>query len=96
MGRVLRLIYTKYGVLEGVLVVPGIAPLQDPPSCTTPGTPLPAPPATRGQRDAARGPTARLNQAVGLISVAQLTSRPLFSGLRTITELYNLSELGNR
>ena len=39
VGRALRLDYAKYGVLEGAWVVPGIAPLQYPPSYPTPGTP---------------------------------------------------------
>ena len=37
---------------------------------------------------------ARSNSVVGLISVAQLTSSPLFSGFLGITEVYNLVYVG--
>ena len=35
-------------------------------------------------------------EAVGLISVAQLTLRPVFSEIRVITEVYNLLRIDNR
>ena len=36
------------------------------------------------------------NMVVGLISVDQLSLYALFSGLRGITEVYNLMRIGNR
>ena len=38
----------------------------------------------------------RVNMVVGLISVAQLTSRALFSDIRGMTEVYNLVKIDNR
>ena len=43
-----------------------------------------------------RGQSGGVNSAVGLKSVAQLTLWVHFSDLRTITEVYNLLEIGNR
>ena len=71
-------------------VVPGIAPPGPPSPPTTPGTPCPT--------DVIHAPTAAAralrNMVVGLISVAQLTCRALFSGFRGITEVYNLVNVG--
>ena len=59
----------------------------------TPGTPLPTPPGYPLCRTADYG---WVNDAVGLISVGQLTLSPLFSGLRGITEVYNVVRIDNR
>ena len=78
------------GPWDGPGVVPGIA-LPDHPSPHHPGyTPPTELPSTR-QRTTV---LPLVNMVVGLISVGQLTSGPLFSGLWTITEVYNLLRIG--
>ena len=95
MGRAQPQEYVKYGVLEGVLVVPGIA-LPAHPSPPHPGytSPLPAGHHDRCYRSRRR--TRGLNIAVGLKSVAQLSLCAHFSLLRGITEVYNLVKVDNR
>ena len=44
----------------------------------------------------ARVRSAEYNMVVGLKSVEQLTLAAVFSGLRGITEVYNLFKIGNR
>ena len=83
---------TKYGVLKGLGLGTGIALPRTHPVPPTPGTPpLPAPAAT-----VAYSVYSGLLMAVGLISVAQLSLYGHFSEIRTITEVYNLLEIGNR
>ena len=62
----------------------------DPPSHPHPGY-TPSPPSKSAGLHAAGVPA--VNMVVGLISVAQLSLGTLFSGSRTITEVYNLLEI---
>ena len=71
------------------------------PVCTPPGPPvLPAPRVhpcwPGGTSPATSRCAARRNMVVGLISVAQLTLRALFSDISLMTEVYNLLEIDNR
>ena len=96
MGRALALEYVKYGCPGMVLVGTGIAP-PDP----TRYTPPRVHPSYRtwvlpGMVTVPRGHAGQLNSAVGLKSVDQLTLGRHFSGLRTMTEVYNLLTVGNR
>ena len=59
----------KYGSWDEGWLGTGIAPLPDPPTRTTPGTPPTEPPSTR-QRTTVHP---EYNMVVGLKSVAQLT-----------------------
>ena len=63
-----------------------------PPLPTTPGTP---PPATRCTAVHARGQSGRVNMAVGLISVEQLSLEAQISDISLMTEVYNVAEAGN-
>ena len=96
MGRASDLNMTKYGVLEGVLVVPRYSPPGPPQSSTTPGTPPLPHLGTPWHVTVPRGHVPAKNSAVGLKSVAQLTLSTLFSDIRGITEVYNLLEIHNR
>ena len=58
----------------------------------TPGTPLPH---RSGHAEACREQSPGPNSAMGLISVDQLSLYVLFSGSEGMTEVYNLSKLGN-
>ena len=84
------------GSWEGIWVVPGIAPLQTTQPCTTPGTPSPrhAGHGSTGARCTVQCP--RSNMVVGLISVDQLSLSGLFSGIRGMTEVYNVVGIGDR
>ena len=85
---------TKYGSWEGHWVVPGIVPLQDHPARTTPGTPpLPARHPVL-MRAVTAVPYTRLNSAMGLKSVQQLTLSDQISGFQGLTEVYNLINIG--
>ena len=81
-------------VLGGYLGSTRYSTLPDPPSCTTPGTPLPDPHAEHEDWDGSARGAARRNSAVGLISVDQLSLSAHFSDIRELTEVYNLSEIG--
>ena len=77
---------TKYGPGRG----PGgyrYSPPTTHPVPTTPGTPLHYRPVLRLPLSVVPG---RVNMVVGLKSVAQLPLSVHFSGLRTMTEVYNL------
>ena len=81
---------TKLGSWEGAGWY-RYSPPTHPSHTPTPGTPLPRTPVptmyNRGARD-------RLNMAVGLRSVGQLSLYNLFSGFQGMTEGYNLSGIG--
>ena len=83
---------SKYGVLGGCWVVPGITPPSTHPVPTTPGTP-PCPHTAVHVHGRCRALT---KHAVGLISVAQLTLGTSFSDIRLMTEVYNLVRIGDR
>ena len=68
----------------------GIA-LPTPPSHTHPGYTSPLP---RTHADTLPGYTRQSNMAVGLKSVVQLTLGDHISDIGTITEVYNLSNIG--
>ena len=84
----------KYGSREGVWVVPGIAPsryTQSPP----PRVHLPATPTGSAWLVALpHGHVPRLNYAVGLISVGQLSLCAEISESEGMTEVYNLVKVG--
>ena len=80
------------GPWERRRVVPRYSPPGPPLDLPTPGTPSPTVLASQ-RRAAVYG---RVNEVVGLKSVAQLTSEALFSDLRGITEVYNLPEVEDR
>ena len=83
-------------VILRVPVVPGIAPSRPTPVPTHPGyTPAADPGWLTVLVDAAGG-YGGVNMVVGLKSVQQLTLGTHFSVLRTMTEVYNLSKIGNR
>ena len=96
MGRALSLEYAKYGVLGGYLVGPGIVPLQAHPG-TIPRVHLPLPHiAGPGMLQRCTRVSGQRNMVVGLKSVDQLCLEDHFSDLRTMTEVYNLVEIGDR
>ena len=72
--------------------VPGIAP----PSTHRIPIPRVHPPHPRYTQHVNAGYVTARNGVVGLISVDQLTLDALFSGLRGITEVYNLVKAHNR
>ena len=92
VGRAYLRNILKYGSWDGAGPGYRYAPSQPPPVPPTPGTPSPYPtPSTHPS-----WPSSTLyNMAVGLKSVAQLTSRALFSGFQGITEVYNVVDAGN-
>ena len=65
------------------------------PSYPTPGTPSPAPRTSGLDWPYGAVRSGQSNSAVGLISVAQLTLGTQISGIRGITEVYNLVKTGN-
>ena len=91
VGRALSLEYVKYGVREGPRVGTGIAPPSHPlvPIPRVHPSPYPA------VQCREHGAVQRLNSAVGLKSVAQLSLYSRFSGFLGITEVYNLAYAGN-
>ena len=91
VGRPFNLKYTKYGVLGGLGLGTGIAPLPAPPSSHHPGYTLPAPLLMHAvtQRSVHRAKV-----VVGLISVDQLTLRLRISDIEGMTEVYNLLRIG--
>ena len=94
MGRASSLKYVKYGVWDGLGLGTGIAPLRPPQDRTTPGTPPRTMPVVYMTSVLPRGRYPRLNIVVGLKSVDQLSLSVQISGSRTITEVYNLVEIG--
>ena len=85
----------KYGYREGPRVVPGIAPSRDPP-IPYPGYTPPRPHRhTSLLHRVLTAASARLNIAVGLRSVDQLSLSTQISGFRGMTEVYNLAKAGN-
>ena len=76
----------KYGYWDGLGMVPGIAL----PVPTRSSLPRVHPSPTGYSHDRACGAAARVEEVVGLRSVAQLTLGVHFSGFRGITEGYNL------
>ena len=83
---------TEYGYRMRLGLGTGIA-LPDPPSYHYPGY---TPPPTARLDHAAVPHRASYKCVVGLRSVDQLSLSTDFSDLRTMTEGYNLSEIGNR
>ena len=65
------------------------------PGPTTPGTPPPYPHRRHRYTEGSPRQPARLNSAVGLKSVHQLSLCVHFSGFLRFTEVYNLSVAGN-
>ena len=96
MGRALALEYVKYGYLGGSWVVPGSTPSQDHPRPHHPGYTSPPTAVRHRYTECSPQLVPRTNSAVGLKSVEQLSLCPLFSDLRTMTEVYNLVRIGNR
>ena len=94
MGRALRLDYAKYGHPGTSLVGYRYSPSQYPPGthpvCTTPGTP----PLTVTAVHVLGMLSREVKLVVGLISVDQLSLSVLISGFRTMTEVYNLRNIG--
>ena len=86
---------TKYGYWDGWVLGTGIALPATHPATHRPHHPGYTPPDT-GRTP---GPTSVLypeyNSVVGLISVGQLSLGVQISGSRGITEVYNLSKIGN-
>ena len=78
-------------VREGTGIALPVHPSRYPPS-PHPGYTPTVPGMATG---ACSGSAARPKEVVGLISVAQLTLRALFSGFRVMTEVYNLVVAGN-
>ena len=76
--------------------VPGIAPSQPPSPPTTPGTPPPYPLVAMSGYTVTAGSWRTKNMVVGLYSVDQLSLCVHFSGLRVLTEGYNLLRIDNR
>ena len=76
----------------GCLVGTRYSPPTQPPQPHYPGYTLPLP---RHHGEQLPGPVWRLNSAVGLISVEQLSLSTQFSGFRGMTEVYNVAEAGN-
>ena len=95
MGRLWPQEYVKYGSWEWSWVVPGIVPLQAHPVSPPRVHPSPTPHAASALYRCRTGQCPRLNKAVGLKSVDQLTLSTEISGFRGITEVYNLSVAGN-
>ena len=75
-------------------VVPGIALPGTHPATHTPGTPPLPIPAVSMTSVLPRGRCRRLNSAVGLKSVEQLSLWVQISGFEGITEVYNLVGIG--
>ena len=96
VGRALALELVNIGVLGGSVGSTRYSPSQYPPVCTTPGTPQLPHIAGPGMLHAVHRHVPAVNSAVGLISVGQLSLSLRFSDLRVMTEVYNLSEIGNR
>ena len=88
---------TNYGSWDGSWVVPGIA-LPVPTLVPTPSAPPRVHPSTAPSAIPAGTALSYmpdgLKLVVGLKSVGQLTLSPVFSGLRGITEVYNLRYIG--
>ena len=96
MGRALSLKYTKYGVLGGSLVVPGIALPATHPGPPHPGYTPATPSSAAPSATRVHGGAGRLNMVVGLKSVQQLSLSARFSDIRGMTEDYNLLRIDNR
>ena len=91
MGRLISQKYTEYGSWDGSWLYPGSTLQAHPGPHPTPGTPPP----TRTASAVPGTALTQTNSAVGLRSVAQLSLGTQISDNRTITEVYNLLELGN-
>ena len=84
----------KYGSWDGWGLGTGIVPLPATLPYHHPGYTPPLPRAEHAVCTPPHRATGGVQEAVGLKSVAQLSLRPVFSGLWTITEVYNLLVAG--
>ena len=84
----------KYGSWEGTWVVPGIAHPPSHPGPIPRVHPLPTGRYPVLMRAVTAGPDTRKNMVVGLRSVGQLSLSTEISGLRVMTEVYNVRDIG--